>query len=315
MGLTKLIGYNVLVLPPSPLSEGAAMLSGPRPLARLLAILALLPAAAAMAAAPPLDIVATIPPYGMAARAVAGEAGEVHVLVRRGQDPHQFEPSISEMARTQGADLVIRNGLGQQRVESHLRQAAGGDQLLTVSEVVSFAPIRDERGAMNGHIWLDPEIMTRLAPVLAARLGKLHPKDAETFAANAERFVAEIRAADRKARQLLAELPVRKVVTFHPAFEYFFRHYDLELAGTYLDLAGNEPSPRRIQRLLARIRSNRLPAIFREPQLPEAPVRALAAEAEVRVRTLDPLGFASSIEGYPDLIRYNARQIHDAYVR
>ncbi|MFA9459432.1 metal ABC transporter substrate-binding protein [Thiohalorhabdus sp. Cl-TMA] len=285
---------------------------GPRLLARFAAILAWLPAAATAAS---LDLVATIPPYAMTARAVAGGAAEVHVLVQRGQDPHHFEPSIAEMARIQAADLVIRNGIGQQRVEGYLTEAVSSGQLFTVSETVSFDAIRDERGAVNGHIWLEPEVMIRAARALAERLGELLPDRAEAFAANGERFIAAIRTADRKADALLSGLPVRKVVTYHPAFEYFFRHYGLEVAGTYLDLAGNEPAPRKIRDLLATIRRAGIPAVFREPQLPESAVRALAREAGVRVAVLDPLGFDPAISGYPELIRYNARQVHDAYTR
>ncbi|KPV41472.1 hypothetical protein AN478_02570 [Thiohalorhabdus denitrificans] len=282
----------------------------PRLLARVLACLALVPA---LAAAAPLEIVTSIPPYAMAARSVAGGEGEVRVLVERGKDPHHFEPSIADIAHVQEADLVIRNGLGLQQVEDHLGRTARSEQLLTVSETVPYEPVRDQRGAVNGHIWLNPEVMVRVAQALAERLGELRPERAAAFAANAEQFVADIRAADEEARELLADLPTRRVVTYHPAFEYFFRHYDMEVAGTYLDLAGNEPSPKRVRELLDTIREEDIPAIFREPQLPKAPVQALADEAGIAVGVLDPLGFEGDIQAYPDLLRYNARQVRDAY--
>jgi len=280
------------------------------PLAGLLLALPL-PAAAGEG----LRIVATIPPYAMLARAVAGEEAEVSSLVQRGHDPHHFDPTVAAMARLRRADLVIRNGIGMRQVESHIEREEGSPSLLTVARETEFQVLKGPRSEANPHIWLDPTVMRQAARTLAKRLGRLQPGAAERFAANAAGFGEAVSAADRQCRDWLGDLPTRKVVTFHPGFDYFFRHYGLEVAGTYLDLAGNEPSPRRIAELLATIREHRIPALFREPQLPAGPARALADEAGVGLGVLDPLGFAETITDYPGLLRYNARQLRDAYAR
>jgi ABC-type Zn uptake system ZnuABC Zn-binding protein ZnuA len=279
----------------------------------LLAAALVLPTPAAAGEA--LRITATIPPYAMLARAVAGPGARVGTLVQRGHDPHHFDPTVAAMARLRRADLVIRNGLGMPQVEDHIRREPGDPSLFSVAEAADFAPIHDARGATNPHIWLDPTVMTQAATALAERLARLRPGERERFAANAAAFNQAVTAADRQCRGWLADLPTRRVVTFHPGFDYFFRHYGLEVTGTYLDLAGNEPSPRRIAALLAAIREHAIPALFREPQLPTGPARALADEAGVRLAELDPLGFTERIAGYPDLLRHNARQVRDAYRR
>lgn len=285
-----------------------------RPLGLVLAAAVLaLPGPAA--AGEPLRITATIPPYAMLARAVAGDGVRVDVLVERGHDPHHFDPTVAAIARLRRADLVIRNGIGMRQVEAHIDRAAGDPGLFTVSEAADFEPIRGPRGELNGHIWLDPAVMRQAAGALAARLGRLRPAARDRFAANAEDFAAAVADAERRCRELLADLPTRKVVTFHPGFDYFFRRFGLEVAGTYLDLAGGEPGARRIADLLATVRREGIPALFREPQLPAGPARALAAEAGIRVAVLDPLGFAEGITDYPDLLRYNARQVRHAYRR
>jgi ABC-type Zn uptake system ZnuABC Zn-binding protein ZnuA len=282
-----------------------------RPLRLLLLGLALFWAAAGVRAAP-LKIVATIPPYAMLAQAVAGDRAAVHTLVSRGHDPHHYDPTVKDMARLHGAAVVIHNGIGQQQVEAHLDQA--GQALdFSVADAVPFAAITDERGATNGHIWLDPHVMIRAAAALAARLAALRPEDAPAFAGNAARFIADVQAADAEAARRLAGIRPRRVVTYHRGFDYFFRHYGITVAGSYLDLAGNEPSGRGLTRLLERIRAEGLPALFLEPQLPEGPARTIAQEAGLRLGTLDPLGFAPAITTYPDLLRHNARQVADAY--
>ena len=281
------------------------------PLRRLLLGLALLWAAAGIQAAP-LKIVATIPPYAMLAQAVAGEGAAVHTLVTRGHDPHHYDPTVRDMARLHDARVVIHNGIGQQQVEEHLDQAKPALDF-SVAQAVPFAAITDERGATNGHIWLDPHVMIRAAAALAARLAALEPERAPAFAANAARFIADVQAADGEAARRLADIHPRRVVTYHRGFDYFFRHYDITVSGSYLDLAGNEPSGRGLTRLLERIRTEGIPALFLEPQLPEGPARTLAEEAGLRLGTLDPLGFDPEITTYSQLLRHNARQIATTY--
>lgn len=266
---------------------------------------------AGAAGARPLSLVATIPPYAMLAEAVAGEVAEVHLLVRRGHDPHHYEPGSRDRARLESADLVIHNGLGMQHVEQVVRRA--GAPRFAVAEEVDFEPVRDDSGAVNGHIWLDPAIMTAAAGALAERLAQRHPEGAEGFRRRAEAFESAVAEADAAAAERLADLPVRRVVTYHPGFDYFFRHYDLEVAGTYLDLRGSEPGPRQVAGLIETLRGDGIPALFGEPQLPSDPMQALADEAGVALAELDPLGFAESVTTYPELLRLNARRIAEAY--
>ncbi|MFO8156386.1 MAG: metal ABC transporter substrate-binding protein [Thiohalospira sp.] len=263
------------------------------------------------AGAAPLGLVATIPPYAMLAEAVAGDAGEVHVLIRQGHDPHHYEPGSRDQARLESADLVIHNGLGSQHVEQVVRRSRA--PRLSVADATTFEPIQDESGATNGHIWLDPEVMTQAATALAERLAELRPDSAEAFHERAADFRAAVDEADASIAEHLTDLPVRKVVTYHPGFDYYFRHYEMEVAGTYLDLRHNEPGPRQVAELIESLRESAIPALFGEPQLPSDSIRALADEAGVDVAELDPLGFSEEVADYPELLLLNARRIVEAY--
>jgi ABC-type Zn uptake system ZnuABC Zn-binding protein ZnuA len=275
---------------------------------RLLSALLLIALSAATAAGP--TIVATIPPYAMAARAVAGEDAEVHSLIRSGQDPHHFDPAVTDIARLRRADLIVANGIGLRRVEGHLPDDG---PVMRVAEATDFEAIRDERGAVNPHIWLDPAVMRRAARALAGRLGELDPGAEAAYRRRAGAFAERVAAAAAEAEDRLAGLPTRQVITQHPGFDYFLRRFGLTLAGTYTDLSGAEPGPRRVRRLLDRIRSAGIPAVFGEPQLPSGPMRTLAAEAGVGYAELDPLGLSGEVRTYPGLLLRIARGIRDAY--
>ena len=87
----------------------------------LAALLCLLPAGAA---GQTVQVVTSIPPYAMLARAVAGPDTEVSSLVRPGQDPHRFDPTVRQVAALNRADLVVHNGLGEQWLAGHLHGVA-----------------------------------------------------------------------------------------------------------------------------------------------------------------------------------------------
>jgi ABC-type Zn uptake system ZnuABC Zn-binding protein ZnuA len=261
-----------------------------------------------------LEIVTSIPPYAMLARAVAGPQAEVQSLVGPGQDPHRFDPTVRQAAALSRADLVIHNGAGEQWLGSHLDQTAP-DQRLAVTDTVPFEPIQGAGGAVNGHVWLDPDVGQGLVAVLAARLAALQPDSAGAFGRRAARTLAAIRTAEEAAAETLRGLAPKQVITFHPSFDYFFRHYGWEVAGTFRDLSGSGAGGARLAHLLAVIRAQQLPAIFRERTTPAQPVAALARDAGVAVGVLDPLGLAPEIQDYPDLLRRNANSVAEAYER
>ncbi|MSX95184.1 MAG: hypothetical protein F2739_01415, partial [Actinobacteria bacterium] len=70
-------------------------------------------------------IIATTPLMGDLVKQVGGDAVSVEVLIPRGADPHDFEPSASQAARLRDASLIVSNGLGlEERLQSTLQSAA-----------------------------------------------------------------------------------------------------------------------------------------------------------------------------------------------
>lgn len=61
---------------------------------------------------PRLQVMAKLAPLADLASQVAGDRGEVHVLVPEGADSHTFEPRPADARRLAGIDVVFLNGLG-----------------------------------------------------------------------------------------------------------------------------------------------------------------------------------------------------------
>ena len=86
-----------------------------------------------------------------------------------------------------------------------------------------------DHGEFNAHIWLDPRNASAMTDTMAQELMKLLPAHADLIERNAQAYQAKLAALDAELREQLADLPRRDIVTFHEAFPYFARAYDLHV--------------------------------------------------------------------------------------
>jgi ABC-type Zn uptake system ZnuABC Zn-binding protein ZnuA len=176
-----------------------------------------------------------------------------------------------------------------------------------------------EPGACDPHVWTDPTNAARWALLIRDTLSELDPSGAETYAANAEAFLAELAALDAELRAQIDAIPSerRVIVTNHVALTYFAERYGLEQVGVIIPSGSttSEPSVREVLELIDTVQTRGVPAIFTETTASDATAAQIAAESGV---ALVPLytGSLSQPDGgagtYLDYMRYNAAAIADA---
>lgn len=264
-------------------------------------------------AARPL-VVATLHPYADLVRQIVGDRVDVVQLLPSGASPHTFDPTPSQARAIAGAALVVMNGGVDAWATRLVASAAPGASVLVVTRVLPFEPIQgsDAVGA-NPHVWLDPRLMVRLAPLLVQALSAADPADAATFRSNGAVLESSLQRLDADLERVLAPLRGAPFVPFHDAWPYFARRYGLDLIASIEPSPGREPSPRTIADAVATIRRMHAKAVFDERQLNPRPAQVVAEAAGVPLVTLDPLGDAN--ESYQDLMRANATAIQRALTR
>jgi hypothetical protein len=105
----------------------------------------------------------------------------------------------------------------------------------------------------------------------------------------------------------LADLPTRRIATFHDAFSYFAEAYGLDVVATFEPYPGLEPSPRFVIEFQRNIRAAAVRVVFTEPQRSIDALRPIARDLGVTLAVLDPLGGLPGRESYIDLLRFDAR--------
>lgn len=262
--------------------------------------------------------VATINVIGDMVAEVAGDRLEVTSVVPLGGDPHTYEATPADARLLSDADIAFRNGLGLERwLDQLVDVTAGDDPVVTVTAGLEAA--RDEEGAVDPHLWMDPVLVASYVEVIRDGLVEFDPDGAGTYEANAERYLAELDDLDAWIAEQVASLPPerRKLVTTHDAFRYYGERYGLEVVGTIWGISTErEPSAEEVRELVDAVTEHDVPAVFVETTVSPRLMERVARDARVRLGEPlygDSLGEAGSgADTYLGMMRANTRAIVSA---
>ena len=280
--------------------------------------------------APSLTVIASTELIAEWVRRIGGEQVAVRALVPSGADAHTLELSTGDIREVAEADIVIINGAGLEAgYDGVILENA--DRLLILAEEIEAQGLEihpfegmaagdqeqqeadgDEHGhgSEDPHFWFDADLAIASVESISAALAELAPDAADTFAGRAGDYIAEIRAADADARELLDGLPPerRYLITFHDAFGYFARRYGLSIAGFVVEGPEQGVSAEAIKDLVALIKREGISRVFREPQFASSAIDAVANETGVEVAVIwsQPQG---EVDTYLKLLRASAAAI------
>lgn len=282
-----------------------------------------------------LVVVATTTILGDVVGNVVGDDARVVVLTPEGADPHDFQPSSSQVAAIEVADLVVANGLLLEAGMADILASAidDGGNVLQIAPALDPLPFGFDAGddhdgdnqnetgdgALDPHVWFDPLRMGEAARLIAGELAAMEP--AIDWMASAESYAAELTALDEEIVTILGDIPQdrRRLVTNHDALGYFADRYGFEIVGTVVPGGSTlgDPSSEALADLVALMRAEGVSAIFADATQPAALAEAVAAElgTEVEVVSLYTGSLGESGSGADTLIgmlRTDARRIATA---
>jgi manganese/iron transport system substrate-binding protein len=240
------------------------------------------------------------------ARQVGGDRADVSTLMPAGADPHTYNPPPGRVVRLTEADVVVMNGLGlESPVEDTLKENIPSSA--TLIELAEGLPVIDG----NPHLWLDVRNAIAYVERIRDALVEIDPAGAETYSANADSYLAELRTLDAEVAAAIDSIPSdrRKLVTFHDAFSYLAQRYGLELTGVVVASPGKEPSAKDVANLVNAIAAEDVPAVFKEPQFNARILELAADDAGVEVCTLYSGTLDKKVNTYVKLMRFNASEM------
>jgi zinc transport system substrate-binding protein len=231
---------------------------------------------------------------------IGGERVNVQALVKPGSSPATYSPSPKQVVELGKASLYFRIGVPFEM--AFLPKISGAYPDLKVVDTSEGIDLRTmetsphdhegdshhhEAGAKDPHIWLNPRLVKVQARTIAAALIQADPAGKAVYEANLAGFLADLDVLDAHLTDALAPLCGKTFMVFHPAWGYFADAYGLKQVS--VEVEGKDPSAQQLTRIVERARTDRVQAIFVQPQFSTASARAIADAIGGVVVPIDPL--------------------------
>jgi zinc transport system substrate-binding protein len=244
-----------------------------------------------------LKVLVTFYPLYDFAINVGGDKITASKLVPETVDVHDFEPTPSDIQNIATADVLIYNGADLEKTWLSSVVAASGNTkivLVDTSKGITLLPVAPQfqsgNRTIDPHIWLNPILAKQQVNNILQGLIKADPTDSQYFTQNAQAYSAKL---DTLNSQILAitssqNVKTRYFVTFHEAFAYFAKQYNL----TQISISGpfqEEPTPTDIQNVINSIHLYHLLYVGYESLENPAIPQSIATQTNATLIHMDPI--------------------------
>ncbi|BAE74791.1 iron ABC transporter periplasmic component [Sodalis glossinidius str. 'morsitans'] len=244
--------------------------------------LSLLLTSLSVPAADKFKVVTTFTVIADMARNVAGDAADIESITKPGAEIHEYQPTPGDIQRTQGAQLLLSNGLDLERwFEKFYQQLHNVPDVVVSQGVVPIGIVEGPySGLPNPHAWMSPDNAIIYVNNIRDALIKYDPAHSQTYKENAEVYKQKINAEIAPVKEKLAQIPAaqRWLVTSEGAFSYLARDFGLKELYLWPVNSDQEGTPQQIRKVVDTVKKYRIPAVFSESTVSDKPAREVARE-------------------------------------
>ncbi|MEM7719063.1 MAG: zinc ABC transporter substrate-binding protein [Pseudomonadota bacterium] len=230
-----------------------------------------------------LKIVASFSILGDMVEQVAGEHASVETIVGPDADAHVYQPNVADARAVAEADVIFVNGLGFETWSATLIAESGTSAPVFVA-TDGITPLEVD-GETDPHAWNSLSNGAVYIQNITASLSEIAPEHADTFAANAKTYIAELEALDATVRTKFDALPAdrRTVVTAHDAFGYLEASYGLTFVAPVGIDTEAEPSARDLAVLINQLKADGAAALFVENITSPELIKQISEETGIKM--------------------------------
>ena len=173
-------------------------------------------------------------------------------------------------------------------------------------------------GAFDPHAWQSVGNAKIYVANIRDALTKADPAGSDVYAANAKAYLDKLDALEAEVTAAIARIPAarRRIITSHDAFQYFETAYGIDFVAPTGVSTDTEASAKAVSRIIAQIRTQKIPAVFLENVSDPRLVKRIADETGAKIGgTLysDALtGADGPAPTYIDMIRHNIEALTGA---
>ena len=226
---------------------------------------------------------------------------------------HDYQLMTEDMKTLEDADAFVINGAGMEDFMDKVTEQQKKLKVIDASRGIEL--IHDEEGD-NPHVWLSVTDAIQQVRNIADQLKEADPAHADAYEKNAASYIERLTALKTEMHAALDNVPHKDIVTFHEAFPYFAKEFNLNIIGVVEREPGTEPTPTELQETIEQV--NELPSkvLFTEPQYSPAAAETIARETGAKIYTLDPVvtgeATPAAKDAYLNTMRKNMKVLQEA---
>ena len=226
---------------------------------------------------------------------------------------HDYQLMTDDMKTLEKADAFVINGAGMEDFMDKVTEQQKKLKVIDASRGIEL--IHDDEGD-NPHVWLSVTDAIQQVRNIADQLKEADPAHADTYEKNATAYIEKLTALKSEMHAALDNVPHKDIVTFHEAFPYFAKEFNLNIIGVVEREPGTEPTPTELQETIEQVNALPSKVLFTEPQYSPAAAETIARETGAKIYTLDPVvtgeATPAAKNAYIDTMKANMKVLQEA---
>lgn len=199
---------------------------------------------------------------------------------------HDYDLKPQDLKILESADVFLINGADMESFMDKVIKQMPDMKIIEASKGLEL--LKEENGTLNPHIWVS--ISGAIAEVenISSQLAAVDEKNADMYKKNATEYIKKLSALKENMHSSLEKVKTRDIVTFHEAFPYFAKEFDLNIKAVVEREPGEDPSAGELAETIDLIKASNVKALFAEPQYSAKAAETIARDTGAKVYILDP---------------------------
>ncbi|MDT3698216.1 MAG: metal ABC transporter substrate-binding protein [Thermincola sp.] len=224
---------------------------------------------------------------------IGGDKIDLVNLVPAGTEPHEWEPTPTDIVNLEKADVLIYNGAGMEAWLDKVLKTLNNQKIIAVETSKNLKLLdnkdQDEDLQYDPHVWLNPMLAKKQMEAIKNALVEADPSNKVYYEENYSENAKKLDDLDKEFRDTVAKFKKKDVVVAHQAFGYICDAYGLRQVAIEGLTADAEPSPARMAEIVIFAQENNVKYIFFEELVSPKVAEAIAKEVGAETEVLNPL--------------------------
>lgn len=200
---------------------------------------------------------------------------------------HDYQLTPNDLKTLEEADIFIINGGGMEAFMDKVISQLPALTVVNASENINL--LENDDHEYNPHVWVSISGAMAQVEEITNQLANIDPSKEKSYQENGRVYIEKLDQLAKEMHAKLDPLTNKNIVTFHEAFPYFAKEFDLHIISTILKEPGTEPSAKELAQTIEMIQNFDAKGIFVEPQYSSKAADVISKSTNVKIYTLDPV--------------------------